>query len=86
MVTFTIGQLEKPPTVYGMLRGSFGVRVFYNQPAGLRAVEQVREYLAAGEEERLKKRIQSTKKLPERGETPELEELVAQALPPKYVM
>jgi len=86
MVKFTIGQLEKPPTIYGMLQGPFGVRVFYNQPAGLLAVERVREYLAAGEEERLKRRIQSAKKLPVRGETPEMEELVAEALPAKYVM
>ena len=86
MVIFTVGQVEVLHLFYGMLQGPFGVRVFFNQPAGFKAVDQVKGFLLAGEEEHLKSKIQASKNLPARGWSPEMEELVGEALPPRYVM
>jgi hypothetical protein len=85
MLTFTVHQLSNPPTCLGVLKGPFGVRIFYNKPAGLKAVDSLKKLLPLPERVQLKDRILESS-LPERGETPEMEQLVAEALPSGYVM
>ncbi len=86
MVKFTVEQLENPPTVFGILQGDFGVRVFYNQQAGIRAIEDLSQFLSGEEQRKLKDLVLCDRKLPVHGETVEMEELVAEALPTNYVM
>ena len=86
MVKFTVEQFENPPTTFGVLQGTFGVRVFNNQMAGLKAVDGLEQFLPLQERERLKELILASRKLPDRGENLEMEELVSEALPTNRVM